>query len=123
MPRALGNGSADTGRRKHYLIIEQLVEGQAESNFPTEEWIKLQNAWAARSYVTLDEVTKADQLSASTVTEWDIPYSTFMDPDRIEVAKKRRVVYLGRTYDILSGRLSDDTGGRSILLSTLAKVG
>lgn len=123
MPRAVANGSADAGRRKHYLLIEQLVEGQAGSNFPTENWIKLQNAWAARDYVTLDEVTKADQLSASTVTEWDIPYSTFMDPDRIEVAKKRRVVYHGRTYDILSGRLSDDTSGRSVVLQSLAKAG
>lgn len=121
MPRAMS--SADTGRRTHFLKIEQLVEGQAESNFPTENWITLQNAWAAREYITLDEEFKVDQHSATSVTAWDIPYSTFMDPDRIDVAKKRRIVYLGRTFDILRARLSDDTAGRSIILETLAKVG
>jgi SPP1 family predicted phage head-tail adaptor len=123
MPRALRGTAADAGRREYHILIQQLSEGQAESNFPTEEWTKLTTVWAARSYVTLDEVAKADQLSASTVTEWDIPYSPSMDPDRIDVAKKRRIVYLGKTYDVLSGRVNDRGVGRSIILSTLAKVG
>jgi len=123
MPRALSSGSADAGRREYFITIEQLTEAVAASNFPTESWTKLMTAWAARDYVTLVEEERADQVTASTVTEWDIPYSVQMDPDRIDVAKKRRVVYLGRTYDVLSGRLNARGDGRSIVLQTLAKVG
>ena len=123
MPRAVGSMAADTGRREFFVLIEQLTEAQADSNFPTETWTKLQHAWAARSYGTLDEEFKADQLSAANVVLWDIPYSTFMDPDKIEVAKKRRLVYQGRTFDILSAHLNDRGQGRSIVLTTLAKAG
>lgn len=121
MPRAIGM-AASAGEREFYITLQQLTEGTANSNFPTESWTQLGKVWASRDYVTLDERATADQLSATAVVEWDIPYSVSMDPDLVDVAKKRRLVYKDRVYDVLSGRLGSRAQGRSIVLETLAKV-
>lgn len=126
MPRALARQRAvDAGLRDLLITIEQLTDSSDDSNFPIEDWTTLPviKAWAARDYITLDETTKVDQLSASIVTTWEIPYMASMDPDRIDVAKKRRIRYLDRTYDILSAQVLSRADGMAIILSTLAKVG
>ena len=123
MPRALSGTAASAGEREFYITIQQLTEGAAASNFPTEAWTQLTKVWARRDFVTMDERTNADQLSATVVQKWEIPYSVSMDPDRVDVAKERRLQYLNRTYDILSAEMMPRANGRSIILTTLAKVG
>ena len=123
MPRALNATAASAGERELYITIHQLTESQAESNFPTEEWTQLTKVWARRDYLSLEERTAADQLSATVVQRWEIPYAVSMDPDRVDVAKTRRLSYLNRTYDILSAEILPRASGRSIVLTTLAKVG
>ena len=123
MPRALSGTAASAGEREFYITIQQLTEDQADSNFPTEAWTPLTKAWARRDFVTMDERTNADQLSTTVVQRWEIPYLVSMDPDRVDVAKQRRISYLNRTYDILSAEMLPRASGRSIVLTTLAKVG
>lgn len=123
MRSLIGTVAASAGERELYITIQQLTEGSADSNFPTETWTQLMKVFARRDYITLDEQTKVDQLSATAVMRWEIPYSFSMDPDRIDVAKQRRIVYVGRTYDILSAEVLPRAQGRSIVMTTLAKVG
>ena len=55
MPRALSGTAASAGERELYVTIQQLTEGSAASNFPTEAWTQLTKVWARRDFVTMDE--------------------------------------------------------------------
>lgn len=121
MPRAVS--AAGAGERDLPITIQQLVEGAAESSFPTEDWTPLAKAFARREYQTLDERVTGDQVSATAIQRWEIPYTELMDPDRVDVAKKRRITYLSRTYDIQAAEILPRASGRSIIITTLAKVG
>lgn len=123
MPRPVGSTAASAGERDLYITIQQLTEAQADSNFPTEEWKELGRFFARREYLSLDERSTVDQLSATAVMRWEIAYAISMDPDRVDVAKARRIVYLNRTYDIQTAEILPRASGRSIILTTLAKVG
>lgn len=124
MPLSLRNrGATHAGARELYITIEQLNEGLATSNFPTEGWTQLRKAWAGREFVSLDERTAGSQLIASSVARWEIPYAVDMDPDRVDVPSKRRINYLGRIYPILSAEPLAREQGKGIVLVTQAKVG
>lgn len=123
MPRSIINrGGIEAGRRDKHIALEQVIDENANSNFPTERWVNLSSAWASREYVTLDERTEGSQLIASATSRWTIPYMESMDPDRIDVPKKRRLVYLGRVYPILAAELLSRQDGLAIVLVTKAQV-
>jgi hypothetical protein len=44
----------------------------------------------------------AGQLSGEATTQWEMGYRADMDPELVDVTKKRRLVYQGRIYDITS---------------------
>lgn len=122
MPRSVGNASAHAGDREFKITIEKLSESTAGSGFPTEAFGQPMQVWASREYVSLQEGVRADQLSASAVMRWTIPYHFELDPDRYNIPKTRRIVYHGRTYDIQTAEMQSRQEGRAIVLTTLAKV-
>lgn len=84
--------------------MEFVVTTTGDSGFPIETWTVLANPyWCARSDVRGDESLEGGQVSAQVQTLWSGAYRPDMDPELLDVAKRLRLRYQGRIYDILSG--------------------
>lgn len=117
------SGSAHAGQRDLLITIERLRETTPDSNFPTEEWTQPFQAWAFREYVSLDERVQSERLMASAAIRWEVAYTPELDPDRIDVANKRRVKYQDRVHNIIAAEMRARPDGNAIILTTLAQVG
>lgn len=101
MPRAL----RASGERDRPVTIEQSVDTTGGSGFPVETWTTLVSPyWMHKEDLTGAERFHAAQLSASFDTRWTGPYRDDLDPDLVDVPKTRRLVYLGKVFDIVSAR-------------------
>jgi SPP1 family predicted phage head-tail adaptor len=109
------------GQRDATVTIQCLTEGAATSGFPTETFTDRECVAMHKRHISGDERFTADQVTARAITVWTMPYRDYMDPDLVDVAKKRRLVYRSRIYDIVEGILL--CRGGNIQLRTLAKVG
>lgn len=116
--------SASSGQRDCQVTIEGCVDAQgARSGYPTETWRPIYpDVWMSKKAELRSdrsaERIEADQVTARLYTTWLMPYRADMDPDRVDVPKLRRLVYLGRTYDIIHG--NNEKRGVEIRLTTLA---
>lgn len=113
---------APSGKRNRRVAIYALTQSTGTSGFPKEDPTPLATVWASREDVAGDERYANDQLSAPFTTKWEVPYSALWDPELVDVAKTRRLVYEGRRYDIVRG---ERTGLKrdDIALWTLARQG
>lgn len=84
------------------VVIQQLTESSGSSGFPVESWSTLDTVWMERMAITGSERFRAAQLSAPIEARWQLHYRADMDPDLVDVPKFRRLLYLGRAYDITS---------------------
>ncbi len=104
--RNLMNGSAipmEPGERDRAVTIQQLVETTPASGFPTERWTTLTAAvWMRKMDAKASERIAAANIAAAFDTQWEMGYAANMDPELIDVPKKRRLLYLGRPYEIVS---------------------
>ena len=109
----------NVGAFVHPVTIQSRTAGVDASGAPSETWATLTTAWMARKLVNGGgESFKANQLSGAIVTQWTMRYLDTMDPDQVDVPTSRRLLYLGRVYDIVQAELFDRRVG--ILLRTLA---
>lgn len=103
--RNLPDGSAipmEVGERDRAVTIQQLVESVPESRFPAERWTTLSGlVWMRKMDAKASERDTADQIAARFDTQWEMGYATNMDPELIDVPKKRRLLYQGRVYEIV----------------------
>lgn len=90
----------NAGSLVYLVTIQKLADGVDTSGAPTEIPSTLGTAWMARETVSGMERFATNQLSASAVVRWTMRYRSDMDPDIVNVAKTRRLVYQSRTYDI-----------------------
>lgn len=110
------------GSLVHDVTIQQLTETRgATSKAPVESWTTLRRAWMARQADRGSEVFKAMQLSGASAMTWTMRYLSSMDPDLVDVAKTRRLLYQGRAYDIVSVEPMDRKIG--LVLRTIARTG
>lgn len=92
---------ASIGARNRRVTIEQAAESAGAARFPVETWTPLATVWASLTPASGRERYANDQLSAPFDTRWEVPYAADWDPELVDVAKTRRLVYEGRTYDIV----------------------
>lgn len=118
MPRRT---TVDAGERDRVVTLQQLTESVGGSRFPVESWSTLATVYARREDISGRERMVMDQSSAPFDCRWEIPYRTDMDPDEIDVPKKRRLVYKGRSYDIVAAAMIGRYDG--IELTTLSRNG
>lgn len=111
----------NVGDLVHDVTIQALAESTADSGFPGEDWPTLCLAWMSQAPGRGQERYAAGQLSASAETRWQMRWVPSMDPDSVDVAKKRRLLYQGRVHDITSASMIGRREGIELL--TLAKVG
>lgn len=102
------------GRRDKWITLQQLQAPDApgESGMAVEEFEPLvtnpsnptgnQDVPAAKEDLSgREEFASGAGLSTPYDTRFEIAYRADMDPELIDVTKKRRILYLGRTYDIV----------------------
>jgi head-tail adaptor len=92
------------GQRNKWVTLEQNLTADAggTSSFPVEAWTTLAtDVAAAKADVGGREYFAAHQLSTPFDTRWNIAYRADMDPELVDVTKRRRIVYLNRHYDIV----------------------
>lgn len=112
----------ESGERDKQVTIQFLTESVGSSRFPVDDWTTVPSItmWASKRDLGSRERFAASQLSTPADVRWEINYRADMDPDVIDVPKKRRLVYKGRTYDIVSASQIGRNEGVELL--TLAKV-
>jgi hypothetical protein len=118
------------GRRDKLVTIQHRPSADTvdEGGYPIDDGVftLLDDEWMSKRDIAemgTAERFAAAQVSASFDTEWEMPYRSTMDPDVIDVPKLRRLVYRGRTYDIVHATRTEASEGDVIKLRTLAASG
>lgn len=113
------------GRRDRVFTIEQRPAtdtADSSSGEPTATWTTLVSGMpAARTGIQGWERFRSDQMTARFDDRWEINYRVDMDPDLVDVPKTRRLVYEGRTLDIVSAAIIGRKAGIELL--TIASAG
>lgn len=119
------NAPLEPGERDFSVRLEQRPTADAvdAGHTPVDgPWTTLVGSMPAARYpITGRERLIAEQMASSYDTRWEINYRRDMDPDLVNVPKCRRIVYLGRTFDIVSANLLGRREG--IALFTLTAGG
>lgn len=103
------------------VTIEQLTEAAGTSGFPVDTWTTLDVVPMSKDDQRGSERFRIAQVSASYDTKWAMQFRDDMDPDLVDVPKKRRLSYRGRKHDITA---AVEIGRRDgIMLMTLASPG
>lgn len=99
LDRAIGAGARD-----RWVTIQSRPEnGSSDSGFPIDgPWTDLATVAMNRADLEADEIDHTAQQIAITTTRWEMPYMVEMDPERVDVPALRRLMYYGRTLDILA---------------------
>jgi hypothetical protein len=101
----------EAGERGCMVAIQQLVEERGASRAPIERWVPfIARVWMSRMAIDpiradYGEKFIAHQVVAQPQTIWEMGYRADMDPLTVNVAKTRRLVYLGRPYNIVAADL------------------
>lgn len=95
--------AGDAGERDRLVTVQQLTESVGTSGFPVEAWTPLASVYLGKTPAGGREryAASADQFSAPYDTRWEGPYRADMDPELIDVEKKRRLLYKGRIHNIV----------------------
>lgn len=119
-----GAAATSAGARDRWVTIQARADDDATggSGFPTEAWVDLATVAMSREDVDAAEVVRASQTLATLTTRWVMPYRADCDPERIDVPKLRRLLYLGRVYDIVSATPVGRHRGIEIVTEALAKT-
>lgn len=100
------------------MTIEQVTDSVGTSGAPVETWVALTGEWMSKDDTRGLERLQAMQVAAKFDTYWTMPYRADMDPELVDVPKKRRLLYQGRYYDITSATVIGLKAG--IEMQTLA---
>lgn len=110
------------GARDRRVTIQQRPAADAadSSGTPTEvgEWSTLAHVWAEKDEVGGRERFTAQQMTAPYDVRWKIGYRADMDPETVDVAKVRRVLYKSRVYDIVEAQMIGRREGVELLTLT-----
>lgn len=111
-----GDTELAAGQRDKYVRIERVTVTTPEG-FPVETWSPLTSVWMSRRELRGDERYRTAQESAAAEIRWQMPYQANMDPEVIDVPTTRRLVYRGRTYNIVAASLVENRGIELVTLS------
>lgn len=97
------SGAAGAGQRDRWVTIQTRPDDAiAPSGFPKDApWTDLATVAMYREDLEASELERSAQQMAMTATRWEMPYMLEMDPETVDVTKLRRLLYRGRTFDIV----------------------
>lgn len=97
----------EAGLMDRRVTIQYVTDGEDSRGTPTEDWTTLDPVYVYMQKNDLQgrERLVAHQMSAPADTRWVMGYRSDMDPELVNVPKKRRLSYQGRIYDIVSAEM------------------
>jgi hypothetical protein len=127
LPRSFTSyGALEPGDRDQIVVIQQCAadESASTSGYPVETWSTLVAAMPA-SKLDLGgrERFTGQQLAAAYDTRWQINYRLDMDPDLVDVPKRRRLVHRGRVHDIVAAAQIGRRDGIELLTLAATRAG
>ena len=87
-----------SGKMDRSVTIQSVAE--AASGYPTETWSTLAVEWMEKETASGSERFATGQVAAQIQTVWRMNWRADMDPDSLDVPKTRRLVFMGRVFDI-----------------------
>lgn len=112
---------SSVGQRDKQVTIQQVTETRGASKAPVESWSDLVTVPMSKDDRSGRERYIAAQTSAALESVFTLYYRADMDPELVDVAKRRRLVYQGRVYGITFARVLGIR--RDVELVTLAAGG
>jgi len=113
----------DTGQRDKLVTVEARTVTRDAAKAVVETWAPLFTTYMAVVQQKIRQEPEryvANQLSARQDTVWQMRFRDDMDPEVVNVASDRRLVFRGRIYDIVR---ADRIGFRDeISVQTLVKA-
>ncbi len=92
-----------------YVTVQFRADADSTTGFPVDDWDATRSRSVPMARQERDpvdfrggEIRAALQTQAAVETRWVMRYRVDMDPDLVDVARNRRLVYQGRVLDILS---------------------
>jgi len=104
-------GRASAGLREKWVRLEIRPDEDTyeDSGFPSDEFVLLEEVWAAKEDLAGRERVALTLKEATFDTRWQVPYLAEIDPEQVDVPKRVRVVYYGRVYDVAFASRVGDT--------------
>lgn len=98
---------SDAGQRNRHVTLETLsTETAGSDSFPVETWTTLPgNWWASKRDLRGRERLVNGQNASAFEVVWGFEYAAAIDPELVDVQKTLRIVYQGRTYDIVGAAM------------------
>lgn len=112
----------DPGERDRLVTIQSRAEATDAVGEAVETWSDVVDAYMRRIDVNGSERFQAAQISAPYTTRWEMGYRDDMDPDLVDIARLRRLVYKGRIYDIVHGALIGRQDGIELATSASGRA-
>jgi SPP1 family predicted phage head-tail adaptor len=94
----------EPGLLDRLVTVQELTESVGTSGFPVETWADMADVWMGRSSLKGMERIQAGQLAARYDARWMMHYRADMDPDLVDVPKKRRLLFQGRYHDVVDAQ-------------------
>ena len=112
----------ESGERDRQVVLQSRgADAGGSSGFPVVTWSALATVFMSKEDLRGQERFAVSQLAAKFDTRWEMNYRTDMDPELLDVPKLRRIVYQGRTYDIVEASMIGRREGVELL--TIASTG
>jgi SPP1 family predicted phage head-tail adaptor len=111
----------DPGDRDRLVTVQGVTDSVDASSFPVETWADIAAIWMSKRDLSGRERFAASQTSAAADLVFELPWRDDMDPESLDLAKVRRLVFRNRVYDIVRAEMRGRREGVS--LYCLAKVG
>jgi head-tail adaptor len=112
----------EPGERDRLVVIEQLSASKGGTGYPKETWVTLTSAYMSVLDVKAWERFKASQNAPAVETRFEMGYRDDMDPERVDVPTRRRLVYQSRTYEITAASMIGRREGIELLTIAPTKV-
>lgn len=94
----------EPGHLDRRVTVQQAVESVGSSGMPVQTWSLLAVVPMGRESLKGMERLQAGQIASRYDSRWLMPYRADMDPDAVDVAKDRRLVFGGRVQEIVSAQ-------------------
>lgn len=113
----------EPGERDKRVTIQTVTQGTgATSRMPTEDWSALRTVWMRVLTLKGAERQAAEQTAAMSETQFEMGYAADMDPELVDVPATKRLVYQGRTFDVIRASLIGRREGVELIGIARSKV-
>jgi head-tail adaptor len=119
--------SLQAGARDRLVTIQALTDTVDAEGVPVEGWADLtppEWMWKQDAVARERAAERFDamQWAAHSYTEWECGFRADLDPEVIDLPKRRRLVFRDRIYNILQAAVLPHEDGHGIKLITLVAL-